>query len=364
MGEVFRAHDLKLDRDVAIKILPARFAVDPERRARFAREARLLATLNHPNIGAIYGVEEAGGLTALVLELVEGPTLAHRLDHGLLPLSDSLAIARQIAEALDAAHEKRIVHRDLKPTNIVVQGTSRLTSGAVRAKVLDFGIAKAMSAGGEASSKPLDGSLESTAEGRILGTPAYMSPEQARGLPTDKRTDIWAFGCILFEMLSGRRAFDGKTAADTIAHILEHEPDWDRLPPTTPEPVRTLVRRCLAKDPSRRLRDIGDAPLDLDERQWTDRSVGPSEGRRAERFPSWRWIAATFVLMIASSAVGRFLWLTPIPPPAQRPVMATRCRSRAGCLAGIGGGSCRCDLTEWRPPGFRFEQAPDGAASC
>ena len=270
MGEVYRAHDSKLGRDVAIKVLPPHFMSDPERRARFAREARALATLNHPHIGAIYGLEEAEGVTALVLELVEGPTLADRLARGPLPVSDALAIARQIADALDAAHEKGIVHRDLKPANIVLQGgagASGPTSGDARAKVLDFGLAKTMAVGleGDLTQRP-SGSLDGTAEGRILGTPAYMSPEQARGQAVDKRTDIWAFGCVLFEMLAGQRPFGGDTMSDTFVSILEREPDWSALPAGTPASIRTLLDRCLRKDPRKRLHDIADAFIDIDDR--------------------------------------------------------------------------------------------------
>ena len=249
MGEVYRARDSKLGRDVAIKILPSHFTSDPERRARFAREARLLATLNHPHIGAIYGLEETDGLTALVLELVEGPTLAERLERGPLAIADALAIARQIAEALDAAHEKGIVHRDLKPGNIVLQSSANaagVPSSETRAKVLDFGLAKTMAVGleGDLTQRP-PGSLDGTEEGRILGTPAYMSPEQARGQAVDKRTDIWAFGCVLFEMLTGRRAFDGATISDTFVSILEREPHWDALPAETRH-IRPCVARAMS----------------------------------------------------------------------------------------------------------------------
>jgi serine/threonine protein kinase len=266
MGEVYRARDTKLGRDVAIKFLPSQFTADPERRERFAREARLLATLNHPHIGAIYGLEETDGVTALVLELVEGPPLADRLMRGPLPIAEAISIARQVAEALDAAHEKGIVHRDLKPANIVLQNGANaagVPSGDGRAKVLDFGLAKTIALDGDLTQRP-SGSV-GTADGRILGTPAYMSPEQARGQAVDKRTDIWAFGCLLFEMVSGRRAFEGTTVTDTIAHVLEREPDWSALPAATPEAVRKLIRRCLKKDPSRRLRDIGDVQLELDD---------------------------------------------------------------------------------------------------
>ena len=269
MGEVYRARDTKLGRDVAIKILPSHFTADPERRARFAREAHLLATLNHPHIGAIYGLEETDGLTALVLELVEGPTLADRLARGPLRIAEALAIARQIAEALDAAHEKGIVHRDLKPANVVLQTAANalgVLSGDVRARVLDFGLAKTMAVGieGDLTQRP-SGSLDGTEEGRILGTPAYMSPEQARGHPIDKRTDIWAFGCVLFEMLTGHLAFEGDTASDTLAHVIEREPDWSFLPAGTPREIRRLLEHCLRKEPKRRLHDIADAIVELDD---------------------------------------------------------------------------------------------------
>ncbi len=211
MGEVYRARDSKLGRDVAIKILPPHFTDDPERRARFAREARVLATLNHPHIGAIYGLEEADGVTGLVLELVEGETLAARLERARLAIPEALAVARQIGEALAAAHGKGIIHRDLKPSNVVLQGGSDVVSGDLRVKVLDFGLAKTFTSGTlEATRAPAD-SFDGSTEGLILGTPTYMSPEQARGLAVDQRTDIWAFGCVLFEMMTGKRPFAGDT---------------------------------------------------------------------------------------------------------------------------------------------------------
>src|SRR4051812_21616635 len=269
MGDVYRAHDRTLGRDVAVKILPSHFTADPERRSRFAREARLLATLNHPHIGAIYGLENIDGAAALILELVEGPTLADRLTRGQLPIAEALAIARQLADALDTAHEKGIVHRDLKPGNIVLQSTANaagVPSSAVRTKMLDFGLAKTMAvaADGDLTQRPT-GSLAGTEGGRIFGTPAYMSPEQARGQAVDKRTDIWAFGCVLFEMLSGRRAFAGDTISDTFVSILERNPEWAALPAETPAPIRTLLERCLRKDPRSRLHDIADARIELDE---------------------------------------------------------------------------------------------------
>jgi Tol biopolymer transport system component len=255
MGEVYRARDTTLGRDVALKILPQHFTADSERLARFEREARVLAALNHPNIGAIYGLEAAAGdVKALVLELVEGETLADRIQRGPMPVTDALIIARQIADALDATHEKGIIHRDLKPANIKVT-----PDGVV--KVLDFGLAKG--APGELQSPAV--TVGSTQEGTILGTAAYMSPEQARGQAVDKRTDIWAFGCVLYEMLTGHVAFPGETVSDTIAAILEREPDWAALPATTSPMVTRLLQRGLEKDPKRRLRDIADARADLDD---------------------------------------------------------------------------------------------------
>ncbi len=266
MGEVYRARDATLGREVAIKVLPTIFTADPERLARFEREARVLASLNHPNIATIHGVEHVDGLHALILEVVEGQTLEARIVQTggpkgpPLPLPEALAIARQIAEALEAAHEKGIVHRDLKPANIKVR-----PDGVV--KVLDFGLAKAV--GSDAPGADLSHSrtvtVGRTGEGVVLGTAAYMSPEQARGKPVDKRTDIWAFGCVLYEMLTGRAPFAGDTVSDTIAATLEREPSWQALPPATPEKVQGLLRRCLQKDPQHRLRDIGDARLDIDD---------------------------------------------------------------------------------------------------
>jgi eukaryotic-like serine/threonine-protein kinase len=259
MADVFRARDSKLPRDVVVKILPAEYAADPERRARFAREARLLATLNHPNIATLYGLEEADGMMALILELIDGPSLAARLERGPLPLPVAVSIARQIADALAAAHARGIVHRDLKPNNVALQIDG---SGGIRAKVLDFGLAKTMAASGLSSQA--EGAPSRTADGRILGTPAYMSPEQARGLPVDTRTDIWSFGCVLYEMLTGRSAFDGATASDTMANVLDRDPDWTALPPSTPPQIRKLLERCLTKDEDRRVQDIADASSALD----------------------------------------------------------------------------------------------------
>lgn len=263
MGEVYRARDTKLDRDVAIKVLPEAFNRNPDRLARFKREARALAALNHPNIAAIYELEEFEGAHALVLELVEGLTLADRLAQrsgpkaqAALPLDETLPIAKQIIDALDAAHEKGIVHRDLKPANVKVT-----PGGAV--KVLDFGLAKTQTDGADLTNAPTENTPASES-GVLLGTVPYMSPEQARGQAVDKRTDIWAFGCVLYELLTGRRAFQAPTSSDTIAAILERPPDWSALPASTPAAVRRLLAHCLEKDLRRRLRDIGDARFDLD----------------------------------------------------------------------------------------------------
>ena len=260
MGEVYRARDTKLGRDVAIKILPKLFTSDPDRLARFEREARVLASLNHPHIGAIYGLEDAGGVRALVLELVDGETLEDRIAHGPIHLNDTLTIARQIADALDAAHEKGIVHRDLKPANIKVT-----PEGVV--KVLDFGLARIVSdnGGGAFDSRRPTITIEGTREGLVMGTAAYMSPEQARGKTVDKRTDIWAFGCVLYEMLSGRAAFARDTFTDTLAAVVEQHPLWTALPSATPSAILRLLRHCLEKDPKRRLRDIADASHELDD---------------------------------------------------------------------------------------------------
>jgi len=252
MGEVYRARDAKLDRDVAIKVLPASFADDPERLARFDREAKVLASLNHAHIAQIYGLEDR----AIVMELVDGGTLADRIGRGPLKIADALTIARQIADALDAAHEKGIIHRDLKPSNI---GFTR--DGM--AKVLDFGLAKDASSDQRVSDLTDSPTMLSpTMTGVVLGTAPYMSPEQARGKPVDKRTDIWAFGCVLYEMLTGRRAFGGATTTDTVAAILEREPDWAALPSDVPDTVAATLKRCFEKDPKVRLRDIGDIRLD------------------------------------------------------------------------------------------------------
>jgi serine/threonine-protein kinase len=261
MGEVYRARDTKLHRDVALKVLPAAVSRDPDRLARFEREATVLAALNHPNIAALYGVAES--VNAIVMEFVDGDTLAERIARGPLAVEDAVAIARHVADALDEAHERGIVHRDLKPANIKVT-----RDGTV--KVLDFGLAKASegigAAASDAQSSPtLTSPALMTHAGVILGTAAYMSPEQAKGKPVDKRADIWAFGCVLFEMLTGRAVFAGDTITETLAAVMRDEPRLDQLPAVTPPVVRTLLARCLERDPKRRLRDIGEARIALDD---------------------------------------------------------------------------------------------------
>ena len=256
MGEVYRARDTRLDRDVALKVLPEAFTADPDRLARFEREAKVLASLNHPNIGHIYGLEEAEGTKALVLELVEGPTLADRIAKGPIPLDEALPIAKQIAEALEAAHEAGVIHRDLKPANIKVR-----EDGTV--KVLDFGLAKALDTtpAGDPSRSPTLTAAPATQMGVIMGTAAYMSPEQARGKPVNKRTDVWAFGCVLYEMLTAKRAFPGDDVTDTLAAVVRAEPAWPLLPKTLSSSASVVLRRCLEKDRSRRVADIHDVRL-------------------------------------------------------------------------------------------------------
>ena len=262
MGEVYKARDTKLDRDVALKILPDAFVNDPERLARFQREAKVLASLNHPNIAAIYGLEESGESPALVLEYVEGPTLQDRIAKGPISLDEALPIARQIAEALEAAHEQGIIHRDLKPANVKVKA-----DGTV--KVLDFGLAKALGPDlsdlDAANSPTMTMTAAATKMGVIMGTAAYMSPEQAKGRQVDKRADIWAFGVVLFEMLTGRQAFQGEDISSTLAKVIEREPDWTQIPTRTPGAIQKLLRRCLTKDRKRRIPDIGIANIKIDE---------------------------------------------------------------------------------------------------
>jgi eukaryotic-like serine/threonine-protein kinase len=301
MGSVYRARDTKLDRDVALKVLPARFARDPERLARFREEARVLASLSHPNIGSIHGLVEEAGVEALVLELVEGPTLQERIADGPMELAEALVVARAVGEALDAAHRRGIVHRDLKPANV-----KRTEEGTV--KVLDFGLARPVKrdAGPDSEFSPVV-----TRAGLIVGTPAYMSPEQARRLPVDQRADIWAFGCLLYEMLAGRRAFQGQSTADVIAQVIEHNPDFDQLPPGTPEPVVRLLRRCFERDPMRRPHHLGEVLLEI------DKTLAPPlqvPGTRELR--PWRLAAAGTTLFLALLATTAALVWQAFRPPS------------------------------------------------
>lgn len=313
MGEVYRARDAKLNRDVALKIVSGAFVADPDRVARFRREAQVLASLNHPNIAAIYGFEDSVATHALVLELVEGPTLADRIAEGPVPLVDAIPIAKQIAEALDAAHQQGIIHRDLKPANIKVRD-----DGTV--KVLDFGLAKAMdlatpgSSANAANSPTLTGNA--TAMGTIIGTAAYMSPEQARGRTVDERADIWAFGALLYELISGRAAFPGDTTTDILAAVVTRDPDWAALPATTPASIRRLLARCLDKDPRRRLRDIGDAKLELDD---TTPDVVGGQYQRSGWWSAAPWsLAAVLAVAVVVLLAGAFGRTTESGPPVRR----------------------------------------------
>ena len=326
MGKVYRARDNRLGRDVAIKALPEEFSRDPARLARFEREARMLAALNHPGVAAIYGLEEAEGTQFIVMELVPGDTLSERISRGPLPMTEGLRIARQIAEALEAAHERGIIHRDLKPANIKVTPEGRV-------KVLDLGLAKVFdtketSSGSDASLSPTL-VLEGTQPGVILGTADFMSPEQARGKSVDKRTDIWAFGCVVFEILTGRRAFTGETVTDVLAAIVTAEPDWDALPPDTPARVRDLLGRCLQKDPGQRLRDVGDARLEFEE-ALTEMGKPPSRPLAAPaptRPPARR--SRAFLFAIPALAALAALWLIVRPRATTAPSAATRPNSLA-----------------------------------
>ena len=261
MGQVYQATDTKLKRQVALKILPEAFSADPERLARFQREAEVLASLNHPGIAAIYGLEEAGDTRALVLELVEGPTLADRIKRGPIPLDEALPIAKQIAEALEAAHEAGVIHRDLKPANIKVRD-----DGTV--KVLDFGLAKAFQPDASDVSASMSPTISLTAAatqmGMVIGTAAYMAPEQAKGKVVDKRADVWAFGAVLFEMLTGQKPFVGDDVSDTLATVLKTDPEWNALPADTPARLRQLLQACLQKNPKQRVHDVADVRLAME----------------------------------------------------------------------------------------------------
>ena len=301
MGKVYRGRDTRLQRDVALKILPPDMALDPSRLARFEREAQILASLGHPNIAGILGVEDGPRGQALVLEFVDGRTLAEIIAGGRIPPDEACGIARQIADALEAAHEQGIVHRDLKPANIKVR-----PDGTV--KVLDFGLAKALDPAQGARVDVEDLTRTSpavTGVGVILGTAAYMSPEQARGKPVDKRADIWAFGCVFYEMLTGVRAFGADTVTDTLAAVVRSEPDWSRLPADVPEGIRKLLGRCLDKDPRKRLRDIGDTRFDLDDASIDSGIAAPSRSPAPRRALA---LSAFTAAIVIGMIVGVIVW--------------------------------------------------------
>ncbi len=316
MGEVYRAHDTKLARDVAIKVLPANFVNDPEKLSRFQREARMLAALNHPNIATIYGLEQSGGVTCLVMELVPGETLAERVKAGPLTIEEALKIAAQIAEALEAAHEKQIIHRDLKPANVKVTPEGKV-------KVLDFGLAKAFV--GDASTEDIGNSptlsMAATMQGVILGTAAYMSPEQAKGKAVDKRTDIWAFGAVLYELLAGEPAFQGEDAGDILAEVVKAEPDWNRLPEAIPPTIRTLLRRCLRKDRRQRLPDAGAVRIEIEEALTAapavDTPTAAAETRGWRGRIAWPAVAGVIAVIAIAFAIG-YVLRTPKVPEAIR----------------------------------------------
>ncbi|MEI6246665.1 MAG: serine/threonine-protein kinase, partial [Acidobacteriota bacterium] len=301
MGEVYRAKDTKLNRDVAIKVLPESFALDADRVARFTREAQVLASLNHPNIAQIYGIEEQGSTRALVMELVEGEDLSAHISRGAIALPDALPIAKQIADALEAAHEQGIVHRDLKPQNIKVRA-----DGTV--KVLDFGLARTLDTGlgtRDSHNSPTMTTPAMTAAGMIMGTAAYMSPEQARGRAVDRRADIWAFGCVLYEMLAGRPAFHRETVTDTLSAILRDDPEWAPLANVPPR-IDQLLRRCLEKDAKQRLRDIGEARILLSDTASgaVPAASATAAGARMSASPRRHSFATTAIAAVVMTAIA------------------------------------------------------------
>ena len=317
MGEVWRARDTTLDRDVALKVLPEAFTSDPDRLARFEREAKVLASLNHPNIGSIYGLEEAEGVRALVLELVEGPTLADRIRQGPIPIDEALPIAKQIAEALEAAHEQGVIHRDLKPANIKVKD-----DGTV--KVLDFGLAKAFQPDAGDPNMSMSPTISLTAAatqmGMVIGTAAYMSPEQAKGKTVGKQADVWAFGAVLFEMLSGKRPFTGDDLSETLARVIDREPDWATLPDSVPPVLSIFIRRCLQKNPKKRIRDIGDVSLAMEGAFETIVPAGEATVAPGAVQPTWRrLLPLVATAVVVGLGVGLAVWSVARPEP---PVVA------------------------------------------
>ena len=324
MGEVYRAKDTKLGREVALKVLPETMARDAERMGRMRREAQVLASLNHPNIAAIYGFEDSGDVHALVMELVEGPTLADRIHSRAIAVEEALPIAKQIAEAVEYAHERGIIHRDLKPANIKLAKDDSV-------KILDFGLAKALqneTSAADISSSPTISRM-ATEAGMILGTAAYMSPEQAKGKDVDRRADIWAFGCVLFEMLSGKQSFGGETTTDILAAVVRGEPDWEKLPAATPAAVRNLLERCLRKEPKQRLQSMGDARIAVEESMAGAGAAEESKPSIFQRFGISEGVAWLLFLTLSVFDIGFLIWselhktvqeglpvLAYIPPPA------------------------------------------------
>jgi serine/threonine-protein kinase len=320
MGEVYRARDTKLNRDVAIKVLLPAIAHDPDRLTRFSREAQVLASLNHPNIAQVHGFEDTPDMPALVMELVEGPTLADRLAAGAIALDEALPIARQIAEALEAAHDRGIIHRDLKPANVKVRA-----DGTV--KVLDFGLAKALEPAGFPSGNATMSptlSLHATQAGVILGTAAYMPPEQAKGRAVDRRADLWSFGCVLFEMLTGRQPFVGETISDVLAKVIEREPDWSALPATTPTSIRTLLRQCFEKDPRRRLDSAAVARMEIDEasRPASAAASGAGDAGRAAARRRWPIWASAALAAAAAGVAAIATWTVTRSAPTPLPLVS------------------------------------------
>ena len=303
MGEVYRAVDTDLKRSVAIKMLPDGFASDADRLARFQREAEILASLNHPHIAHVYGLEKGGGRLGLVMELVEGPTLAERIKDGPLAVDEALAVAQQIAEALETAHDRGVIHRDLKPANIKVRPDGRV-------KVLDFGLAKLAEPerAGDSVAATVSAPFQ-TRDGAMLGTPAYMAPEQITGSTVDRRADIWAFGCVLYEMLTASRAFDGASVPEMLAAVLGSDPDWSRLPASVPTAVRRLLRGCLVRDPRQRLSHLAVARFALDENDAIPTTAANGGRRTNPRF----WVAGTIAAALLAAAItaSAFVWLAP-----------------------------------------------------
>jgi eukaryotic-like serine/threonine-protein kinase len=334
MGEVYLAQDTRLGRRVAIKILPDKFSRDAQRMARFDREAKVLASLNHPNIASIYGLEDSNSVRALVMEFVDGPTLGERIAKGPLPLDEALPIAKQIAEALEYAHERSIIHRDLKPANVKItpDGT---------AKVLDFGLAKALEDDFSATDISTSPTLShaATQAGILLGTAAYMSPEQARGKKVDRRADIWSFGAVLYEMLTGKPAFTGETISDTLAAVIRAEPDWSALPGSVPASIVRLLRRCLTKDAGQRLRDIGEARIALDaDISGTPQDIVAPAPPTVQPQSLWRralpWAIAAIAIALAIGFSSLY-WRASQPEPLSlSPVLLNRPHPRTGRQSG------------------------------